>query len=92
MDIPVDQPLPVGFFKKKERRFKIWIQFKLDWLLDFCYRCDMLDHVTGGGKFSEPSLITTMNKITTRLYDLWLSAKIPSGPDFATPLVNVVQQ
>ena len=88
MDIPVDQPLPVGFFKKKERRFKIWIQFKFERLPDFCYRCGRLDHITGRCTFSELATIKTRNGIVAKLYGPWIRARVAGSLSFANPTIT----
>lgn len=42
----MEQPLPIGYFIDLMKREETWIQFKNEHLLDFYYRCGMLNYVT----------------------------------------------
>lgn len=75
VDIGIDAPLPVGFFQKKKDREESYIQFKLECLLDFCYKCGGLDHVTMRCKFHTVATVTLSNGIVAKLYGPWLWAE-----------------
>lgn len=74
VDISVENPLPAGFFMDRQDS-EIWIQFKLERLSDFCYRCGSLMHITGKCGFNDPVLVTTQNGISAKLYGPWLRAE-----------------
>lgn len=53
----------------------LWIQFKLERLLDFFYKCGLLSHVTGKCNIKDPTLVTTSNGTSTKLFGPWLRAE-----------------
>lgn len=58
--VAVNRPVPAGsFFQGRDEGREVWIQFKLERLPDFCFKCGFLDHVTGRCSFQEPTTITT---------------------------------
>lgn len=52
----------------------IWIKFKLERLLNFCYKCGVLQHVTGICKQMQVT-VTTPSGISAKLYGPWLRAE-----------------
>lgn len=46
-DIPVSNPLHAGFFFQDENQEETWVQFKIERLSDYYYKCELLDYVTG---------------------------------------------
>lgn len=74
-DIPISDPLPTGFIQKQEDGGECWVQFKYEWLANFCYKCSMIDHVTGRCNFQEHAGVTVANVVTARLYGPWLRSK-----------------
>lgn len=62
----------VGFFMDRADGNDIWIQFNFERLADFCYKCGMLNHVTGKCKFGEPAIITSPNGISAKVFGPWL--------------------
>lgn len=50
-------------------------QFKYETLVDFYYKCGLINHVTGRCTYSESTLVTTRNGITTSLYRPWFHLK-----------------
>lgn len=74
VEIKVDNPLPVGFFLDRANGNNIWIQLKWERLSDFCYKCKLLDHVTGWCKNSDPVIVTNPNGILAKLFGPWLRA------------------
>lgn len=92
VDIPVDNPLPAGFFQPKDDESELWIQFKLERLSDFWYCCGMLNHVTVRCHFAEPALVTSMNGIIVRLYGPWLRVEVPGGSMSANPPIIASQR
>lgn len=92
VDIQVENPLPTGFFLEREDG-DIWIQFKLERLLDFCYKCGVLQHVTGRCKFRDPVMVTTPNGISARLYGPWLKTENNESLLFInTPEIGAVER
>ena len=75
VDILVGNPIPEGYFQKKEQGEDLWIQFKLERLPYFCYKSGLLSHVTGKCSFAEPAMVTIGNGISTRLYGPWIRAE-----------------
>ncbi|KAF3441143.1 hypothetical protein FNV43_RR15054 [Rhamnella rubrinervis] len=89
VDISVREPIPAGFFQSRENVEEFWIQFKYECLLDFCYTCGMIDHVTGRCTFRNPAFITAKNGVTAKLYGVWLRAESGESLKFmsvATPM------
>lgn len=80
VEIAVDFPLPGGFFKKrkKEGDEEIRIQFKLERLYDFCYKCSLLTHVSGQNSYATPARITSANGISAKLFKPWFIKKFKS--------------
>lgn len=39
VDIPIISVLPAGFMQTMDNGDKYWVQFKDEWLVDFCYKC-----------------------------------------------------
>lgn len=74
VDIQVENPLSAGFFLEREDG-DIWIQFKFERLLDYYYKCGVLQHVTGRCKFRDLVMVATPNGISAKLYGPWLKAK-----------------
>lgn len=68
IDIDVRKSLPVSFFQERKDGYELWIQFKFERLPDFCFKCGMIDHVTGKCHFKEPTYITTINGVSAQLF------------------------
>lgn len=75
IDLSINNPLPPGFLQEREDGDERWIQFKFEKLLDFCYKCGKLDHVTRACWSENPATITTAKGIISRLYGLWIRAE-----------------
>lgn len=73
------------FLPKKENKEKVWIQFKLERLSDFCYKCGALDHVTKSCRFADLATIISGNRIMEKVYGPWLRAKHGGNLLFINP-------
>lgn len=71
-DIPLSNPLSAGFFYQDENQEEAWIQFKIKRLSNYCYKCSLLDHVTGRCNFKTLTHISTNNGVHAKLYGPWL--------------------
>lgn len=76
VEITVENPLPLGFFQKKENGEESWIQFKYERLSDFCYGCGRLNHVYVRCTFSKPATIQTNNGVVAKIYRAWMRAEV----------------
>lgn len=81
VDIPIKDPIPASFFYARKDD-EIWVQFKYEKLLDFCFRCGLMDHVTGRCKFGNPATLTSDHGVTAKIYGPWLKAEVPNGLNF----------
>lgn len=79
VDIEVGKPVPAGYFIGRKGDDESWVQFKFERLGDFCYKCRMLDHVTGRCSFAKPATITSWDGATTQLYGPWI--RVEHGGD-----------
>lgn len=80
-------PLPAGFFFERNDGNDFWVQFKFERLSDFCYVCGLMDHVTGRCKFRDPTLVTSPNGISAKLFGQWLRAENTGSLNFInTPI------
>lgn len=79
VDLKVDDPIPAGYFLDRPSGEELWVQFKIERLLDFCYRCGLLQHVTGRCGFSTPATIITSSRIKAQLYGPWIRAERPES-------------
>lgn len=59
------------------------MQFKFERLPNFCFRCGLLDHVTGRCKFGVPATLTSHYGVSARIYGPWLKAEVASSLIFA---------
>lgn len=82
-------PLPTGFFMETNDGNDLWIQFKLERLLDFCYTCGMLDNVTGRCNSREPMIATTLNGLSAKLLGSWMRAENNDTILFINTLMRV---
>lgn len=85
VEISIKSPLPAGFFQKRFGGGETWIQFKYERLADFCFKCGMLEHVTGKCSFTVPATITSGNGIATNLFGMWLKAENAGSLLFINP-------
>lgn len=69
------QPLLTCYFQKRDDGKDSWIQFKFERLLDFCYKCGALDHVTGRCNFNTPATVTSVNGVVANMFRPWLRAE-----------------
>lgn len=72
VDIDVSKPLQAGYFQERPDSEELWIQFKFERLPNFCFKCGMMDHVTGKCHYKESTLITTENGISAQIFGVWL--------------------
>lgn len=69
-----------------------WVQFKYEWLADFCYKCGFIDHVTDRCNFKEPTRVTIGSRVSTKLYGPWLRAEEKGSILFVNPVSNTIEQ
>lgn len=74
IEVPLDTPLTMDFFFKNEDGKEVWIHFKYKRLVDFCYLCGMLTHVTCRYSCKSPTKITSGAGITVKHFGPWLQA------------------
>lgn len=74
-------PNPGRFFYARAED-EIWVQFKYERLSDFCFKCGLLDHVTGRCKFGNPATLTSELGVTAKLYGPWLKAEVAGRLNF----------
>lgn len=74
VDITVTDPLPVGFAHAKDEAEELWIQFRYEKLADVCFKCGMLNHVTGQCSKTEFEMIHLKQGLQARKYGSWLNA------------------
>lgn len=84
-NISVKSPLPAKFFQKRLSGEDSWIQFKYDRLADLCFKCGILDHVTGRCSFTTLASITSVNGIIANLFELWIKAENSGSLLFMNP-------
>ena len=77
---------PAGFFQKRGKGEEFWVQFKLERLSDFCYKCGLLSHVTGQCTFVAPARITSSSGIVAKLFGPWIQAESEGSILFLNPL------
>lgn len=75
VDILIKSPIPAWYFMMRNNGNDLWIQFKFERLLDFCYRCGLLTHVIGRCNNKVPTLVTTPNGISAKLFGPWIRAE-----------------
>lgn len=81
VDIPIQDPIPARFFFARTDD-EIWVQFKYEKLLDFCFKCDLLDHVTGRCRFGTQATLTSDHEISAMIYGPWLKAEVAGCLNF----------
>lgn len=86
MDIPINNPLLVGYFMMRNDGNDTWIQFKLKRLADFCYMCGLISHVTGCCSNKDPTVVTTPNGISAKLFGLWLRVESDDSMQYINTL------
>lgn len=86
IDIPIDLLVFTGFFQENEDGLEVWIQFKLERLLDFLYKCGLFTYVIGRYSFLEPTRVRMSNSILARLYGPWLRVENKETILFVNPL------
>lgn len=64
------------FFQNHQKGHETWIQFKYKWFAYFCYKCGLLDHITGRCSFSNLTIVTFGNRIMQRFMVLGSKLKI----------------
>lgn len=84
LDIPIVFPLPAGFFQKQNDMTESWIQFKFEQLGDFCYKCEMIDHVIKRCSYKEPSTVSSTEGIIAQTYGPWMRAEHAENLRFIT--------
>lgn len=72
MDIDIMSSLSVGFFHPRDDENELWIQFKYERLVNFCYKFNLLYHITKKCMFVNLMNISTTSEILAKLYRLWL--------------------
>lgn len=82
VEVLVEQPLPAGFFMDLGEGEETWIQFKYECLADFCYRCGMLNHVTGK---CHSRIFTSVKSNDGLVYGPWLKAEVNGGALLLNP-------
>lgn len=88
VDVAVEEPLPAGFFQKREAGEDYWVQFKYERLSDFCYKCGLLSHVTGRCRYGEPATVTSSSGIVAKQYGPWIRSEHPGSLLFINPPVE----
>ncbi|KAF3449038.1 hypothetical protein FNV43_RR09762 [Rhamnella rubrinervis] len=63
IEIQIDSPILARFFQSKKNRSEKWIQFKYERLPYFCFKCGTLDHVSGRCRFSDPAIVTNVDRV-----------------------------
>lgn len=58
------------------------MQFKYERLPGFCFKCSLLDHVTGRCRFGNSATLTSELEVTSKLYGHWLKAEVASSLNF----------
>lgn len=82
VDIPINNPILAGYFYERVKNDELWVQFKYERLPDFCFRCGLLDHVTGRCRFKTPATITSAHGVTAKAFGPWLKAEVVGTVDF----------
>lgn len=82
VDLSLKNSIPAGYFYERADNDELWVQFKYKRLLDFCFRCGFLDHVTGRCRFETPATITSAHGIIVRAYGPWLKAEVANTVNF----------
>lgn len=75
VEMEINCPIPTSFFWEMTSGNDLWIQFKLKRLLDFCFKCGFLDHVTRWCSFNISATVTSPNGISAQLYGPWIRAE-----------------
>lgn len=68
IELEVYKPIPTDFFEERANGEDRWIQFKYERIVDFCYKCGALDHVTGKCHYEKTTCITTKSGISTKMF------------------------
>lgn len=79
VDLLINIPLLARFLHTTEEEEEFWIQFKYERLENFCYKCEMIDHVTRQCNFGKPTMIKAANGLVAKVYNAWLQAEVPNG-------------
>lgn len=54
VEIPINEPLLIGYFYLLESNDELRVQFNLERLSDYCYVYGRVTHITGQCSFLEP--------------------------------------
>lgn len=85
VDIAIKEPILAGYFQERNEGDNFWVHYKYERLSDFCYRCRKIDHVTGICAYGEPTMVSTANDITEKLYGPWIKAENSGNLLFMNP-------
>lgn len=72
VEISVEDPLPVGFKQTKEGGQERWIQFRIEKLSDFCFKCGMLSHLIGQCCKQHFEMVHLNTGVEARKFGKWL--------------------
>lgn len=73
-------PLPPGFFLAKQNNNQHWVQFKYEFLPDFCYNCGLVDHEKTDCLQEIPSVIQSPMGYWLKAYGPWLRIDPGNAP------------
>lgn len=83
VDISTVELLPVGFIYRKERGAKMWIQFIIKKLADFCFKCGRLMYLIEQSSLEIFEMIVLNSGLEARRFKWWLHIERENGMPFA---------